>query len=69
MASHPVSNVVKNEFDIRVTNFDDISYDKGASLVQMMATFMGENAFFKGIRKYLMKHKYGNVNQVAIFLK
>ena len=48
--------------------FDEIAYNKGASIIRMMANFLGLDIFNKGIHHYLTKHQYGNtkqVNQVA----
>lgn len=40
--------------------FDDISYRKGASIIRMLANFLGEKVFQKGLQHYLYKHKYKN---------
>jgi puromycin-sensitive aminopeptidase len=40
--------------------FDAVSYSKGASVIRMLATYLGENAFRKGLQNYLKKHQYGN---------
>lgn len=37
-----------------------ITYAKGASVLYMLAEFMGKNEFQKGIIKYLNKYSYGN---------
>ncbi|TAL47585.1 M1 family peptidase, partial [archaeon] len=40
--------------------FDEISYDKGGSILRMLEDFLGEDVFRDGLRKYLSDHKYGN---------
>lgn len=40
--------------------FDAVSYSKGASVIRMLAGYIGESAFKKGLRAYLQKHSYGN---------
>ncbi|XP_065349248.1 puromycin-sensitive aminopeptidase isoform X1 [Cloeon dipterum] len=40
--------------------FDDISYNKGASILRMLHKFIGDEAFRKGMKSYLTKHEYGN---------
>lgn len=40
--------------------FDQISYDKGASIIRMLASYLGETAFRDGLRHYLKKHAYSN---------
>lgn len=57
--SHPIEVPVKHSSEINEI-FDSISYAKGASVIRMLATFLGEDTFFKGIHNYLEKHKYAN---------
>ncbi|THD26434.1 Glutamyl aminopeptidase [Fasciola hepatica] len=40
--------------------FDPISYNKGASVLRMMESFMGRDAFRLGLKNYLSKHKFKN---------
>lgn len=40
--------------------FDAVSYSKGASVIRMLADYLGETTFRKGLRAYLKKHSYGN---------
>ncbi|KAH8851642.1 Aminopeptidase N [Schistosoma japonicum] len=40
--------------------FDPISYNKGASVLRMMESFMGRNAFRAGVKNYLNQNKYKN---------
>lgn len=48
--------------------FDDISYGKGASVIRMMANFLGLNTFIKGVSNYLNLHKFENAKQVSMRL-
>ncbi|KAB2967128.1 MAG: M1 family peptidase, partial [Thermoanaerobaculia bacterium] len=43
-----------------VTAFDSISYEKGASLLEMFEAWMGPERFRSGIRRYLKRHSWGN---------
>jgi len=61
-----VSVPVNNPSEINQI-FDEISYRKGASLIQMMYNFLGEDVFKTGVEKYLNQHKYGNAKQVLIY--
>ncbi len=57
--SHPIDADVKNPDDIAQI-FDEISYGKGASILRMIETYVGEDNFREGIRRYLKKYQYGN---------
>jgi aminopeptidase N len=41
-------------------NFDSITYEKGASVLKQLVSWVGEEAFFKGINLYFRRHEYGN---------
>jgi aminopeptidase N len=47
-SSHPVSQIV-NYADELGAIFDEISYDKGASIIRMMNAFLTEPTFRKGV--------------------
>lgn len=40
--------------------FDGITYQKGASVLRMLESFVGEEAFQKGVSKYLKDHSFAN---------
>lgn len=40
--------------------FDGITYQKGASVLAMFETWLGEDVFRKGMREYLARHAYGS---------
>lgn len=40
--------------------FDTISYSKGASVINMLHVFLGDEAFRAGLREYLAKYQYAN---------
>ncbi len=44
------------------TNFDGITYGKGASVLKQLAFYVGENNFRKGVRDYLKLNSYKNAN-------
>ena len=50
--SHPISVEVGHPDEIGEI-FDDVSYEKGASVIRMMAAFLGEEVFAKGINAYI----------------
>lgn len=60
--SHPISFPVSTERDIRRI-FDPISYSKGASIIRMMHSFLGAEAFRDGLKEYLATFAYSNAVQ------
>ncbi len=40
--------------------FDTVSYSKGASVIRMIESYVGEKDFQKGLSLYLKTHKFGN---------
>ncbi len=42
------------------TNFDGITYGKGASVLKQLPFFIGEENFRKGVAQYIKKHAYRN---------
>ena len=57
--THPIEVKINHPDEIR-TIFDDISYEKGASVITMLENFMGSTNFQAGIRAYLKKYSYSN---------
>ena len=56
----PVQTEVKNVEDIANLFDGAIVYGKGSRLLFMLMRTMGEENFFKGLKDYFEKHKYGN---------
>ncbi|MFB5229382.1 M1 family aminopeptidase, partial [Acinetobacter baumannii] len=42
------------------TAFDGITYQKGAAVLNMFESYLGEEKFKQGVRSYINKHQYGN---------
>ena len=40
--------------------FDQVSYPKGGRILNMLRNFIGDDAFFKSLNKYLTTNKFGN---------
>lgn len=57
--SHPIEVNVTKASEINQI-FNVISYSKGASVIRMISSFLGEDVFMKGIRIYMHRHKWGN---------
>ncbi|MFF4740174.1 aminopeptidase N [Streptomyces sp. NPDC001262] len=50
-----------------LTNFDGISYAKGASALRQLAAWLGEKEFLAGINDHFTRHRFGNAT-LADFL-
>jgi aminopeptidase N len=60
--SHPISVPVNVPDEINEI-FDTISYQKGSSVIRMMANFLQIDTFNRGISNYLHSNAYSNANQ------
>jgi alanyl aminopeptidase len=49
------------------TAFDRITYDKGASVLNMFESYLGPETFQRGIREHLAAHAYGNATSTDLF--
>ena len=58
-STHPIAVDMKNMQEVR-TNFDGITYAKGASVLQQLVAHVGKENFFAGLKKYFAKHAWGN---------
>jgi aminopeptidase N len=59
LSSHPIEVDIARSRDI-TSIFDAISYHKGASVILMLADFIGIQTFAKGLNLYLTRFSYGN---------
>jgi puromycin-sensitive aminopeptidase len=57
--THPIQVEVNHPDEINEI-FDEVSYAKGASILRMLADYVGPEKFRDGLRYYLKKHQYGN---------
>ncbi|WP_435262964.1 M1 family aminopeptidase [Tenacibaculum sp. nBUS_03] len=61
-------HLVRFDYDHREDMFDAVSYNKGGSILHMLKNYLGDDAFFEGINKYLTQNKYktGEVHQLRL---
>ncbi|XP_054009871.1 endoplasmic reticulum aminopeptidase 1-like isoform X4 [Hylaeus anthracinus] len=59
--SHPISVSVKDPNEIEAI-FDEISYSKGASILNMLEGFLCEDVLKSGLNEYLNIHAYRNAD-------
>ncbi|XP_071679331.1 aminopeptidase M1-B isoform X2 [Lolium perenne] len=57
--SHPIEVEVNHASEIGAI-FDSISYDKGASVIRMLESYLGAERFQKALASYIKKYAYSN---------
>ncbi|KIQ64426.1 aminopeptidase N [Kitasatospora griseola] len=58
-STHPIMAEINDLEDVQV-NFDGITYAKGASVLKQLVAYVGQDAFFQGVRAYFKRHAWGN---------
>ncbi len=61
-ATHPISAEIRSTHDID-SIFDEISYEKGCSVLRMLEDYAGKEAFRNGLGRYLKAHAYANATK------
>ncbi len=64
--THPIEVDVHHPDEIGEV-FDTVSYSKGASIIRMLAEYLGEKDFRDGLRYYLKKHSYSNTSTAHLW--
>jgi hypothetical protein len=59
LATRAVEYPVKSPEDA-MEMFDEITYEKGGSLLRMLEMYLGEDKFQAGIQRYMQEHKFAN---------
>jgi aminopeptidase N len=57
--THPIAADIV-DIEAVTTNFDGITYAKGASVLKQLAHWVGRDAFFAATRAYFQQHAYSN---------
>ncbi|NXG77378.1 ERAP1 aminopeptidase, partial [Baryphthengus martii] len=58
-SSHPISTPVEDPAEI-LEMFDDVSYDKGSCILNMLRDYLTADVFKAGLVQYLQKYSYQN---------
>ncbi len=66
-SSHPVQVPILDAGDIDEI-FDDITYRKGATVIRMLAEYVGQNNFQKGLRSYMKANAYKNATTKNLWM-
>ena len=64
--THPIQQPVATEAEAN-SAFDDITYKKGQSFLRMLESFLGEDVFRQGIRRYMAAHMYSNTTTADLW--
>ena len=59
-STHPIAPDRVEDTAHALMNFDGISYAKGASVLRQLVAWLGDDAFFAGLREHFTAHAYGN---------
>jgi aminopeptidase N len=70
-AESGVHNLVDFRYNNREAMFDAHSYNKGGGILHMLRNYMGDEAFFEGIKKYLTDNQFkpGEAHQLRLALE
>ncbi|GAA1757530.1 aminopeptidase N [Luedemannella helvata] len=60
LSTHPIAPERVADTEHALMNFDGISYAKGASVLRQLVAWLGDDAFFAGLREHFQAHAYGN---------
>jgi aminopeptidase N len=58
-STHPIAAEINDLEDVEV-NFDGITYAKGASVLKLLAAWVGRDEFLEGLRRYFRAFEWGN---------
>ena len=65
--THPIQQAVTTETQAGDA-FDEITYQKGQSFIRMLESYLGEEKFREGIRRYMGRHKFGNTTTADLWI-
>lgn len=61
--THPIVTLVPDT-DVSSSNFDGITYGKGASVLKQLHFYIGDHYFQQGLQDYFAKHAFSNTTYV-----
>lgn len=65
-STHPINVKVNSPAEIE-SIFDNISYEKGGSVLRMLEDYVGEDTFREGLHNYLKRHAYSNATKFDLW--
>jgi aminopeptidase N len=64
--THPIQQPVANETEAMAV-FDSITYSKGQAFIRMLESYLGEDAFRDGIRRYMRQHAFSSTTTADLW--
>ena len=64
--THAIQQAVNSESDANDA-FDEITYQKGGAFLRMFEDYLGPEDFRRGIRRYLLSHRYSNATTADLW--
>jgi aminopeptidase N len=64
--THPIQQPVANESEAMAA-FDAITYNKGQAFIRMLESYLGEDVFRDGIRRYMRDHAFGSATTADLW--
>jgi aminopeptidase N len=58
--THPVAGNGAADAAAALSDFDGISYAKGAAVLKQLAAHLGDEVFLAGVRRHIERHSFGN---------
>lgn len=62
-STHPVSNIADLDVADIESSFDEITYDKGSSLIRSLSSIVSPDVFRTALYDYLLQHRYSNADK------
>jgi len=64
-------HLVRFTYDDKEDMFDAVSYNKGGTILHMLRNYLGDSAFFEGLKEYLTTYQYGSaeVHQLRLIFE
>lgn len=68
---HSDKHLVRFHYNDKEDMFDAVSYNKGGAILHILRNYLGKEAFYAGLNKYLTDNKYGTgeVHQLRLALE
>jgi aminopeptidase N len=66
-STHPVAGTGAVDADAALQDFDGISYSKGHAVLTQLASRLGDEVFFAGVRDHFERHRFANASMRDLF--